>query len=82
MDLVEFTEYLVKSLVSDPEEVRVKEFPTDELDTILIQIIVNNEDVGKIIGKNGKLINSIKTLVQAKSYLNDNKKVKINIDSF
>ena len=82
MDLVQLTEYLVKSLVENKENVSVKEFESDEENTILIQVLVDSSDIGKVIGKGGKLANSIRTLVQASSYLKDNKKVRINIDSF
>ena len=82
MDLVLLTEELVKSLAQDKESVSVKEFDTDEEDTILIQVMVNSEDVGRVIGKSGRNANAIRTLVQASSFLKDNKKVKINIDSF
>lgn len=82
MDLIAFTEYLVNSIVTDPDMITVKEFPTDEPNTILIQIIVDSEDMGKVIGKDGKVINSIKTLVQASSYMKENKNIKINVDSF
>lgn len=81
MDLVEFTSYLVKSLVKDPDTVSVKQFDTED-DSILIEVLVNESEIGSVIGKNGKIANSIRTLVQASSYLNGNKKVKINIDSF
>ncbi len=82
MNLVELTEFLVKTLVTNKENVSVKEFPTEEENTILIEVLVDSEDIGKVIGKGGRLANSIRTLVQASSYLKDNKKVKINIDSF
>lgn len=82
MNLIELTENLVKSLVTNQDMVSVKEFETDEENTILIQVIVDNSDMGKVIGKAGKTANAIRTLVQASSYLKDNKKVKINIDSF
>lgn len=82
MNLVELTKEIVTALVSDKESVEVKEFETDEENTILIQVMVNDTDMGKLIGKNGKTANAIRTLVQASSYLQDNKKVKINIDSF
>ena len=82
MNLVELTEFLVKTLVTNKENVSVKEFDTDEENTILIQVLVDSSDIGKVIGKGGKLANSIRTLVQASSYIKDNKKVKINIDSF
>ena len=82
MNLVELTEFLVKSLVVNKDNVSVKEFDSDEENTILIEVLVDSEDIGKVIGKGGKLANSIRTLVQASSYIKDNKKVKINIDSF
>ena len=82
MNLVELTEFLIKSLVVNKEDVSVKEFESDEENTILIQVLVNSDDMGRVIGKGGKLANSIRTLVQASSYTKDNKKVKINIDSF
>ncbi|MBE6149243.1 MAG: KH domain-containing protein [Firmicutes bacterium] len=81
MDLVELTSFLVKSLVKDPEMVSVKQFE-DDTDTITIQVLVDNEEIGAVIGKNGAIANSIRTLVQASSYANGLKKVKINIDSF
>lgn len=81
MDLVELTLYLVKSLVKDPDSVSVKQFDTED-DSILIQVLVNSDEMGSVIGKGGKIANSIRTIVQASSYMKDNKKVKINIDSF
>ena len=82
MDLVELTEEIVKSLVVNEEAVSVKEFPTDEENTILIQVMVSDDDMGRIIGRSGKNAQALKTLVQASSYLKDNKKVKINIDKY
>lgn len=81
MNLVELTEYLVKSLVKDSDSVSVKEFETED-DSVLIQVLVDSSVIGSVIGKGGKIANSIRTIVQASSYLNENKRVKINIDSF
>ena len=80
--LVEMTEYLVKSLVTDKEAVTVKEFPSEDEKEMIIEVLVSSDDMGKVIGKNGKIANAIRVLVQANSYLQDNKKVKINIESF
>lgn len=80
MTLVELTEMIVKSLVSDPDSISVKEFPND--DEIIIEVVVKEEDMGSVIGREGKIANSIRTIVQASSYLKDNKRVKINISSF
>ena len=81
MNLVEFTEYLVKSIVKEPDMVKVSSFVGDE-DVTMIEIIVHESDMGAVIGKSGKMASSIRTLVQAHAYINGNKKVKINIDSF
>lgn len=82
MNLVTLTETLIKKIVTDPESVSVKEFETDADNVIQIEVLVSSEDIGKVIGKNGKIINSIRTIVQASSSLEDNKKVKINVDSY
>jgi predicted RNA-binding protein YlqC (UPF0109 family) len=80
MSLVELTEMIVKSLVKDSESVSVKEFDTEE-NEITIEIVVSEEEAGALIGKSGKIINSIRTILQASSYLKDNKKIKVNITS-
>ena len=82
MDLIELTKEIVTALAKDKDSVSVKEFETDEENTILIQVMVSEEDMGRIIGRSGRNAQAIKTLVQASSYLKDNKKVKINIDKF
>ena len=81
MDLVGLTSYLIKSLVKDPDSVSVKEFETED-GSVLIEVLVSEDEIGAVIGKGGKIANSIRTIVQASSYLNGNKRVKINIDSF
>ena len=82
MNLVEMTEYLVKNVVSNPDMVTVKEFPSDDEKEIVIEVLVDESDIGRVIGKGGKTANAIRTLVQASSYLQDNKRVKINIENF
>ena len=82
MDLVALTETIIKKIVTDPESVSVKEFETDEENTIQVEVLVSSDDMGKVIGKNGKIINSIRTIVGAASSLEENKKVRINIDSY
>lgn len=82
MDLVLLTETIIKKIVSDPESVSVKEFETEEENTIQIEVLISSDDMGRVIGKDGKIINSIRTIVQASSSLEDNKKVRINVDSY
>lgn len=80
MNLVEFSELIVKKLVKEPDMVKVQEFNSE--DDTTIEILVAEADMGRIIGKKGKIATSIKTLIQAKAYNDGTKKVKVNIDSF
>lgn len=83
MDLVALTETIIKKLVADPESVSVKEFETEEENTIQIEVLISADDMGRVIGKNGKTINSIRTIVAAASSLTEeNRRVRINIDSY
>ncbi len=82
MDLVKLTETIVKKIVSDSETVSVKEFESEEENTVQIEVLVSSEDLGKVIGRNGKTINSIRTIIQASASLNGNRRVKINVDSY
>ena len=80
MNLVELTETLIKSLVKDPNSVSVKQFETED-DSIQIEVLVDSDSIGAVIGKNGKIAKAIRTIVRASSYIDNNKKVTINIDS-
>ncbi len=82
MDYVKLTEELVKALVKNSDMVTVKEFPTDEEKFHHIQVLVDNDDMGVLIGKAGKTAKAIRTIVQASGYINGNEKIKIDIDSF
>lgn len=79
MELVSLTEYLVKQLLPDAENVSVKEIETDG-DTV-IKILVPNDYMRTIIGKGGNIANSIRTIVQAAAYNKKLGRVRINIDS-
>lgn len=80
MNLVEFSELIVKKLVKEPDLVKVQEFKIE--DETVIEIVVSDEDMGRVIGKKGKIATSIKTLIQAKAYNDGLRQVKVNIDSF
>lgn len=82
MELVELTKTIVEQLVDDAELVTVKEFPSEKEDEIIIQIMVPEDQAGKVIGRQGKIANALRTIVQASSYINENKRVNINIDSY
>ena len=80
MDLANLTETIVKNLVKDPDSVSVRQFDVEE-DFITIEVLVNESDMGVVIGRNGMTASSIRTIVQASAYINGNKKLRINIDS-
>lgn len=81
-NLVVLTETIVKKIVNDEESVSVREFEGAEDDTIQIEVMVSNDDLGKVIGRNGKTINAIRTIVQASATINGGKRAKINVDSY
>ena len=60
----EFIEYIVKQLVDKPEKVIVEETAPNEK-TVELKVKVDSSDIGKVIGKQGKNINAIRTLVSA-----------------
>ena len=71
---------LVKPLVMNPGDVMVKKFSEDDK-MLTIQVIVHQDDLGRVIGKNGRIANAIRTIAYA-SASRDGKKITINIDSF
>ena len=75
-----FLSDLVKPLVAHPDVVMVKIF-SEEDDVIILQIMVNEEDKGRIIGRNGRIINAIKTIAYA-SASKSGKKVEVSVDVF
>lgn len=69
--------YLVKSLVEKPDEVLLDS--SEENDTVRFKLKVSDSDKGKIIGKNGKVIKAIRTVVSAEASTN-NKKMFIDVE--
>lgn len=79
MQLVELTEFLVKSLVSNKDVVEVN--VAEENNVKVVQVLVAEEDIGTVIGKRGNIANAIRTIIQASSYHNKDGKVRINFDT-
>jgi uncharacterized protein len=61
--VVEIVEYLARRLVDDPDAVRVQEVERDG-DTI-IELYVAKDDVGKVIGRQGRIARALRTIVRA-----------------
>ncbi len=64
--MVELVEFLVKKLVDDEDAVKVSE-EEKENGEIIIHVSVNEDDMGKVIGKNGKIASAIRTFVKSVS---------------
>ena len=72
----QLVEFLAKSLVDHPEQVTVTE--KNDGDMTVFELHVAQEDMGKVIGKQGKIAKSIRTLVRAAS-AKESKKVTVEI---
>jgi uncharacterized protein len=72
----ELVQYLAKSLVTNPDAVEVKETQTD--DASVFEVKVAKEDLGRIIGKQGRTAKSIRTLLNAAAS-RGNRKVVLEI---
>ena len=65
MDMKDLVEFIAKSLVDSPDEVQVSE--TEGEHTMVIELKVAKEDIGKIIGKRGRTAQAFRTILGAAS---------------
>ncbi|MDM0796442.1 KH domain-containing protein [Clostridium perfringens] len=72
----ELVEIIAKSLVDKPEDVHVNEVLGEE--SIILELNVSPEDMGKVIGKQGRIAKAIRTVVKAAA-IKENKKVVVEI---
>ena len=72
----ELVEVIAKSLVDYPEEVVVTETENDK--TIVVELHVDSSDMGKVIGKQGRIAKAIRSVVKAAASKSD-KKVVVDI---
>jgi predicted RNA-binding protein YlqC (UPF0109 family) len=61
-NMKELVDYVVKSLVDNPDQVVVTEVPGPAV--TILELSVAAEDMGRVIGKNGRIINAIRVLLQ------------------
>lgn len=62
-ELKELLEYLATSLVDSPEDVHVVATETDS--TVVLELSVARDDLGKVIGKQGRIARALRTVVKA-----------------
>lgn len=72
----ELVEVIAKALVDNPEEVEVNE--VEGTQSIIIELKVAEEDMGKVIGKQGRIAKAIRTVVKAAA-IKENKRVVVEI---
>ncbi len=72
----ELIEYIAKSLVDHPDEVEVQESGSGS--RIRLELKVNAEDMGRVIGKSGRVANAIRTLLRV-SAERDGKQVTLDV---
>ena len=63
--MAELLDYLARQLVDEPDEVRVER--VDEDDTVVLRLHVAQEDLGKVIGRQGRIARALRTIVRAGS---------------
>ena len=76
----ELIKSMVAPLVVNPNDIVVKTLDEDE-ELLTIQVLVNKDDLGRVIGKNGKIAQAIRTIAYAGAS-KEGKRIKIDIDSF
>jgi predicted RNA-binding protein YlqC (UPF0109 family) len=74
--MAELLEYLARQLVDKPDAVRVEE--VDEGDMLVLRLYVDEEDLGKVIGRQGRIARALRTVVRAGS-AREHRRVQLEI---
>jgi predicted RNA-binding protein YlqC (UPF0109 family) len=69
LTVVEIVEYLARRLVDEPDAVRVEE--TEREGATVLQLHVAKDDVGKVIGRQGRIARALRTVVRASATRSD-----------
>jgi predicted RNA-binding protein YlqC (UPF0109 family) len=73
----ELLRYLARALVDHPDDVRVDSFEEED-GTLVLELEVADDDVGQVIGRGGRTINSLRALVRA-SAVKDGRRVLVDV---
>jgi hypothetical protein len=73
----DLVEYLARALVDRPDEVVVEEFEEDD-GTVVFEVTVADDDVGKVIGRNGRTVNALRTVIRAAA-VRENRRVLVDV---
>ena len=69
--------YLARSLVDDPDSVKVEEFEEDD-GTLVLELSVAEDDYGQVIGRGGRTAQALRTVIKAAA-VKDNRRVLVDI---
>ncbi len=78
MELKELLEYLARALVDNPDDVRVEATETET--TVVLELNVAKEDIGKVIGKQGRIARALRTVVKASAVKNGKRAIVEIVD--
>lgn len=76
MDLQNLVEYIAQNLVADPDQVKVEVM--ENANAITLELHVASSDMGRVIGKSGRIANAIRTLVRVAA-AREGKRVNLEI---
>ena len=77
MELTDLIKAIVSELVDSPEEVDIKEVETEN--QIILELKVSKDDFGKVIGKSGRIISAIRTILFAINAKKGGKKARLDV---
>ena len=75
----ELVEFLVRALVEHPDDVEVEEFEEDG--DLVLEVSVADDDLGRVIGRGGRIANAIRTVARAAGSRNDRRVIVDILDS-
>ena len=81
MELKEYADFLVKSICKEKDLVKVSQYESEE-EGIILDVLIPENEMGAVIGKDGRNAKAIRTLLNAYAYIHELGKIKVNIDSF
>ncbi len=73
----ELLEYLARTLVDSPDEVTVEGFEEDD-GTLVLELRVGDEDTGKVIGRGGRTVGALRTVIKAAA-VRDGQRVLVDV---
>jgi predicted RNA-binding protein YlqC (UPF0109 family) len=77
-DVKDLLEYLAKALVDHPDDVTVN--ATENESTVVLELSVARDDIGKVIGKQGRIARALRTIVKASAVKNGKRAIVEIVD--